>query len=124
MIPNTMDKEQVTQQTEAIVTLTKNAAEQIKQILANQPNAEGKTLRLFVEGGGCSGMQYGLAFDTPRPGDLPSESHGVTVMVDPASADLLRGAVIDYSFALLDGGFKISNPNARHSCGCGKSFGC
>ena len=67
-------------------------------------------------------MQYEMVFDQRRPDDLASEHHGVTVLVDPASAGYLRGAVIDFSDGLNESGFKISNPNARQSCGCGKSF--
>ena len=82
----------------------------------------GKTLRLFVEQGGCSGMQYSMIFDEPRPDDLPGQSQGVSVLVDPFSAKYLRGTVVDFSDSLTAGGFKISNPNARETCGCGKSF--
>jgi iron-sulfur cluster assembly accessory protein len=67
-------------------------------------------------------MQYGLVFDEPRPDDRVSESHGVTVLVDAVSAGYLQGAVVDFKDELNESGFKISNPNARQSCGCGKSF--
>jgi iron-sulfur cluster assembly accessory protein len=104
---------------EAVVSLTESAASQLKTLLTDQ---RGKTLRVYVEGGGCSGMQYGLVFDEKRDGDSISESHEVPVLVDEFSANYLRGAVIDFSDALTGGGFKISNPNAQQSCGCGKSF--
>src|SRR5215510_5757534 len=107
---------------EAVVRLTENAAEQVKTLLAEQPENAGKTLRIYVEDGGCSGMQYGLVFDQQRDGDTLNASHGVPVLVDEFSANYLRGVVIDFSDALTGGGFKISNPNAQHSCGCGKSF--
>lgn len=107
--------------TAPILTLTENAAEEIKNALA-QPENSGKTLRVFVEQGGCSGMQYSMTFDEKRPEDLMAEMHGVSVVVDPFSAKYLRGTVVDFSDALTGGGFKLSNPNARHSCGCGKSF--
>ena len=67
-------------------------------------------------------MQYGMVFDEVRDGDLASEHDGVTVLVDAFSADYLRGTVVDFSEALTGGGFKITNPNAKQSCGCGKSF--
>ena len=87
-----------------------------------KPENTGKTLRIFVEQGGCSDMQYGMVFDERRDGDLVADQHGVTVLVDTFSAQYLRGTVVDFSDALTGGGFKISNPNAKQSCGCGKSF--
>lgn len=107
--------------TTPIITLTENAAEEIKNAL-RQPENAGKILRIFVEQGGCSGMQYSMTFDEKRPDDLAAEMHGVSVVVDPFSAKYLCGTVVDFSDALTGGGFKLSNPNARHSCGCGKSF--
>lgn len=107
--------------TTPIIALTENAAAEIKNAL-RQPENAGKTLRIFVEQGGCSGMQYSMTFDEKRPDDLAAEMHGVFVVVDPFSAKYLRGTVVDFSDALTGGGFKLSNPNARHSCGCGKSF--
>ena len=79
-------------------------------------------MRFYVEQGGCSGMQYGMTFDEQRDGDRVSANDGVTILVDAISADFLRGTVVDFSDALTAGGFKISNPNAKESCGCGKSF--
>jgi iron-sulfur cluster assembly accessory protein len=109
-------------ETEAsVVTITESAAGQIKSMLASPENA-GKNLRVYVEGGGCSGLQYGMVFDEKRPDDVTSEFFGVAVLVDPFSANYLRGSVVDFSDSLTGGGFKISNPNARQSCGCGKSF--
>jgi iron-sulfur cluster assembly accessory protein len=104
-----------------VVSLTHSAAEETKALLAKPENA-GKTLRIFVEQGGCSGMQYGMVFDEKRDGDWVAEQHGVTVLVDVFSVQYLRGTVVDFSTALTGGGFKISNPNAKQSCGCGKSF--
>jgi iron-sulfur cluster assembly accessory protein len=106
---------------ELVVSLTSSAAEEVKSILT-QPENAGKTLRIYVEQGGCSGMQYSMIFDEKRPDDLSAEMHGVSVLVDPFSAKYLRGTVVDFSNALTGGGFKISNPNAKQSCGCGKSF--
>ncbi len=104
-----------------ILQVTPGAAEQVKSLLAKPENA-GKVLRVYIEQGGCSGMQYSMTFDESRPGDSRVEMHGVAVVVDEFSAQYLRGAVVDFSESLSTGGFKISNPNARQSCGCGKSF--
>jgi iron-sulfur cluster assembly accessory protein len=107
--------------TGSVVGLTARAAEECRSLLALPENA-GKNFRVYVEQGGCSGMQYGMVFDEKRDGDLASEQHGVEIVVDPISANYLRGTVVDFSDALVGGGFKISNPNAKQSCGCGKSF--
>jgi iron-sulfur cluster assembly accessory protein len=107
--------------TETILTLTPRAAAEVKDILTKPENA-GKNFRVFVEQGGCSGMQYGMVFDEQRDGDFTSEREGVTVVVDGISAPYLRGTVVDFSDELSGGGFKITNPNAKESCGCGKSF--
>jgi iron-sulfur cluster assembly accessory protein len=108
--------------TGSVISVTESAAGQIKHLLAEQPENAGKHLRVYVEEGGCSGMQYGMVFDEKRPDDLMAEAHGVTVLVDPFSAGHVRGSVLEFSDALTGGGFKITNPNARQSCGCGKSF--
>lgn len=108
--------------TESVVSLTEKAAAQIREMLANDPANAGKHLRVYIEPGGCSGLQYGMVFDERRADDAAVECHGLTVLTDPFSAGYLRGAVVDFSDALTGGGFKISNPNARQSCGCGKSF--
>ena len=104
-----------------LVSLTPAAAAEVKSMLAKPENAA-KQLRLYVEKGGCSGMQDGMTFDENRDGDLCVDEHGVEVLVDVFSADYLRGTQVDFSEALTAGGFKISNPNAKQSCGCGKSF--
>jgi iron-sulfur cluster assembly accessory protein len=106
---------------ESIIHVTPSAAEEVKSLLSKPENI-GKILRVYVEKGGCSGMQYSMVFDEKRPDDLAGEMHGVCVLVDPFSAQYIRGAVVDFSDSLTSGGFKISNPNARQSCGCGKSF--
>ena len=104
-----------------VVSLTPRAIEEVKSLLTLAENA-GKHMRFYVEQGGCSGMQYGMVFDESRDADLISDNAGVTVLVDPISADFLRGTVVDFSDELTGGGFKITNPNAKQSCGCGKSF--
>jgi iron-sulfur cluster assembly protein/iron-sulfur cluster insertion protein len=109
-------------QSDTILTITENAAGQIKTILTTEKENVGKHLRVYVEAGGCSGMQYGMVFDEKRDDDLTSEYFGVTVLVDPFSANYLRGSTIDFADGLNGAGFKIKNPNARQSCGCGKSF--
>lgn len=111
----------MTLNTEAILTLTPRAAAEIREILG-QPDNSGKIFRVFVEQGGCSGMQYGMVFDEQRDGDFVAEQEGVKMAVDAISARYLRGTVVDFSDALTGGGFKISNPNAKESCGCGRSF--
>ncbi|MBK8000712.1 MAG: iron-sulfur cluster assembly accessory protein [Verrucomicrobia bacterium] len=110
------------EQEQGFVSLTESAAQQIRSMLADQPENAGKILRIYVEGGGCSGMQYGMVFDEKRDNDRVSEFFGVSVLVDAVSAEYLQGAVVDFSDAMTGGGFKISNPNAKSSCGCGKSF--
>ena len=109
-------------QLQPVVSLTPSAADHVRSMLAEQPENAGKFLRVYVESGGCSGMQYGMVFDEKRPNDSVQEFFGVPVLVDPVSAEHLQGATIDYSDSLTGGGFKISNPKARSSCGCGKSF--
>src|SRR5258706_12726972 len=106
---------------ETVVGLTASAAEEVKSLLGKPENA-GKTLRVYVEQGGCSGMQYSMIFDEQRPDDLAGYMHGVSVLVDPFSAQYVRGAVVDFSDSLTAGGFKISNPNAQQSCGWCKAF--
>jgi iron-sulfur cluster assembly accessory protein len=108
--------------TEHVVTLTESAAQEVKARLAADPQGAGNGLRLFVEKGGCSGMQYGMVFDEKRPEDIEAAFFGVPVWVDAFSANYLRGSVVDFSDALTGGGFKITNPQAANSCGCGKSF--
>src|SRR6266540_477960 len=98
--------------TETIISLTAVAVEAVKS-LQSQPDHAGKFLRVYVEQGGCSGMQYGLVFDEKRDGDLTAAQDGVCVLVDPFSAKYVQGALVDFSDALTGGGFKISNPNAR-----------
>ena len=106
---------------ENVVSLTPAAVQQVKA-LQELPDNAGKSLRVYVEKGGCSGLQYGLVFDEKREGDLVTEQDGVTAIVDAFSADYLRGSTVDFSDALTAGGFKITNPKAKQSCGCGKSF--
>jgi iron-sulfur cluster assembly accessory protein len=104
-----------------LVSLTEAAATKIKQLLADETDVG--VLRIAIQGGGCSGFQYGLGFDTgAAEGDLELEQHGVTVVVDPFSAPYLRGAEVDYVDSIQAAGFAVNNPNAVASCGCGHSF--
>jgi len=104
------------------IILTESAASHISEMLVDDTTNTGKSLRVYVEGGGCSGLQYGMVFDETRDDDVVSEYFGVKVLTDKFSANYLSGCVIDYSDELIGGGFKIKNPNAESSCGCGKSF--
>jgi iron-sulfur cluster assembly accessory protein len=113
---------QLTTEGAPVLHITAQAATHIRSMQAEQPEHAGKPLRVYIENGGCSGLQYGLVFDEKRENDLVTDAHGVTVLVDAVSAEHLRGSTVDYSDALTGGGFKISNPNAKTSCGCGKSF--
>jgi len=105
------------------VVLTERAADKIKSLMAEEPEGEATVLRVAIQGGGCSGFEYALGFDQgAQAGDLERDWHGVTVVVDPFSAPYLRGAQIDFLETLQESGFKIDNPNATASCGCGHSF--
>ena len=104
-----------------MITLTENAATHVKRLLQEQ-DAQGKALRVYVEAGGCSGMEYGMAFDEKKADDAVIAQDGVEVLVDPMSANFLKGSVIDYVDSLQGSGFQIKNPNVHSSCGCGKSF--
>lgn len=105
-----------------LVALTADAAAKVRELLARQPEAAEQALRLGVQDGCCSGHQYALSFDRPRDGDYAVSSEGVTVIVDPESASLLRGSRIDFVLDLKHSGFKIENPHASKTCGCGQSF--
>ena len=105
------------------LTLTPSAAAKIQQLMAEEPVGEAEVLRVAIQGGGCSGFQYGLGFDQgATEGDITFEQHGVTVVVDPYSAPYLSGASVDYVDTIQQSGFAIENPNAVASCGGGHSF--
>src|SRR5437870_924125 len=108
-------------ETTPLMTVTTAAAEKIKQLLAEETDVS--VLRVAIQGGGCSGFQYGLGFDRGAvEGDHEFEINGVQVVVDPFSAPYLRGAEVDYVDSIQAAGFAINNPNAVSSCGCGHSF--
>ncbi len=105
------------------LTLTARAAEKVRGLMAAEPAGEAAVLRVAIQGGGCSGFEYALGFDrAAADGDLMLEQNGVTVVVDPFSAPYLKGATVDFLETLQESGFKIDNPNAVSSCGCGTSF--
>ena len=106
-----------------MITLSETGAEKVREFLAKQESAvETAGLRVGVRGGGCSGFQYALAFDSERPGDAVFEDHGLRILVDGPSVPYVRGAVVDYVEGLQGAGFKVDNPNVIAACGCGSSF--
>ncbi|MDE1821980.1 MAG: iron-sulfur cluster assembly accessory protein [Euryarchaeota archaeon] len=108
--------------TEVNLTITPSAREQLLKLRA-QAQAETKGLRLFVQGGGCSGLTYGMQFDDAGEGDQVLDvGDGLKVIIDPASAPVLNGVTVDFLLSLEASGFKIKNPNAKSTCSCGKSF--
>ena len=105
-----------------VLTITPVAVQTIKALLEEKQLTD-HGLRVFVAGGGCSGMQYGMAFENnPQPFDAIFEVEGIRIIVDPTSMQYIRGATVDFVESLMGGGFRIENPNAVSSCGCGSSF--
>ena len=105
------------------ITVTENAATKLGDVMTQKGMAETHGLRVFVKGGGCGGMQYGMTFDEQaREDDQVFEESGLRVFVDPTSMFYIEGATIDYVDNLMGGGFHIDNPQATSSCGCGSSF--
>jgi iron-sulfur cluster assembly protein len=104
------------------INLTSAAASAVRDLLAKR-NLSGYALRVFVAGGGCSGFQYGMALEANiRDNDFRYEHEGIEVVVDDVSMRYLNGATIDFVESVMGSGFKIENPNAVSSCGCGSSF--
>jgi iron-sulfur cluster assembly accessory protein len=107
----------------SLVQVSESAAGQIKRLLDAEGKAATHALRMKVIGGGCSGLQYQLMFDDQaKPNDHTVDASGVRVVVDEKSALYLVGTTLDYVDTLMESGFKIQNPNAKNSCGCGQSF--
>ena len=105
-----------------MINVSETAATKINELLSEE-NKAGSGLRVFVQGGGCSGFQYGLMIEEAGGvGDQVYESNGVKLLVDPISARYLRGAEVDFVDNITGGGFTIKNPNAKSTCGCGSSF--
>ena len=113
----------VTTPVPGFMTVTEAAASQIKELLSEEGKHD-SGLRVFVQGGGCSGFQYGLMIEEGGAGvgDLAFESNGVRLFVDPVSISYLKGAEVDFVDTITGGGFTIRNPNASSTCGCGSSF--
>lgn len=104
-----------------MLVITEAAATQVKQMMEDE--ADAKFLRVGVQGGGCSGLSYGMGFDTEKTeDDTLLEVEGIEVLVDKESEAMLKGTTIDYKENMMGGGFTIDNPNAVASCGCGSSF--
>ncbi|HAJ04978.1 MAG TPA: iron-sulfur cluster assembly accessory protein [Chloroflexi bacterium] len=111
-----------TQEKNLEINLTSNARQHLSKLMKER-NLHDHGLRVFVSGGGCSGMQYGMAMENEsREFDTVIEDHGVKVFIDPTSLMYMRGSSIDYVDSLMGGGFSIDNPQAVASCGCGHSF--
>jgi iron-sulfur cluster assembly accessory protein len=105
-----------------MINVTDAAFRRLHDLITENPEYRDKGLRIFVETGGCAGMQYGMEFDDAKQGDRRIEQDGVEVLIDAYSADFLTGATVDYLEGLTGAGFKITNPNVARSCGCGSSF--
>jgi iron-sulfur cluster assembly accessory protein len=106
-----------------MINVSETAAAKISELLTEE-NKAGSGLRVFVQGGGCSGFQYGLMIEENGQGvgDQVYESHGVKLFVDPISIQYLKNAEVDFVDTVSGGGFTIKNPNAKSTCGCGQSF--
>jgi iron-sulfur cluster assembly protein len=105
-----------------MITLTERAAAELKRLLAAKGETEGSGLCLAVRKGGCAGWQYEMRVGQPSEGDVLVEDHGTRVIVAADSVERLRGCEVDFSDDLTDSGFKVHNPRAARSCGCGTSF--
>ena len=104
------------------ITVTEQAAKKIKEFMQEEAESP-QYLRLYVQGGGCSGLSYGMGFETKaEDDDLVIEENGVKMVIDSHSIDHLNGANVDYIESLMGSGFKINNPNVTKSCSCGHSF--
>lgn len=101
--------------------MTESAAAQVKA-MREKAGEDSRLLRVLVEQGGCSGLEYGMSFDEPKPDDQIVESQGIKILIDPASAVHLQGCSIKFDDGLHGKGFEVINPNAKNTCGCGKSF--
>ena len=111
-----------TEQKQKLITVTPKAAAKIKEFM-NEEAEKPEYLRVYVQGGGCSGLSYGMGFEkAPDEDDTIIEEQGVKVLVDSYSQDSLKGANVDYVESLMGSGFKINNPNVTKSCSCGHSF--
>jgi iron-sulfur cluster assembly protein len=105
----------------SIISMTPAAADKVRELLA-QENDPSLGLRIFVAGGGCSGLQYGMTLDEQQEGDTIIAQEGFNVLVDEMSIGYITGSEVDYVDSLMGAGFTVNNPNAVSSCGCGHSF--
>lgn len=105
-----------------MLSMSEKAVEKVKFYASQMPEARGKALRIFVQSGGCCGLQYGFTFDDFQDGDTVVEATDLKVLVDPMSAPYLVGASVDFVEDGEASGFVVDNPNAQ-SCGCGSSCG-
>lgn len=122
MTDQVLEREAVEIDIEEMVTLTPSAVQAVRDLLAKR-QLSGYALRVFVSGGGCSGLQYGMALEgNIRDEDFTRDFEDVKVVVDEVSINYLRGATVDYIENVMGSGFKIENPNAVSACGCGSSF--
>jgi iron-sulfur cluster assembly protein len=112
----------MTESSESAIILTEIAAEKIAELLGDQTEGEEQALRVAVRGGGCSGFQYALAFDSITEDDHVFEHRGVAVIVDKVSMQFVFGSEVDYVEGLTGAGFQVNNPNVVAACGCGSSF--
>ncbi|CAM3723744.1 HesB/IscA family protein [Alicyclobacillus pomorum] len=104
-----------------MITVTDSAAEKLREMMAGRGEDE-SALRIYVKPGGCSGFSYGMALDGPKPSDLQYNINGILVLVDKDSLELIDGSEVDYVDDFTGQGFRILNPNATSTCGCGSSF--
>ena len=105
----------------SIINMTPAAADKVRELLA-QENDPSLALRVFVAGGGCSGLQYGMTLDEEQEGDTIIAISGFNILIDEMSMGYIDGSEIDYVDSLMGAGFTVNNPNAVSSCGCGHSF--
>ncbi|MBI1909650.1 MAG: iron-sulfur cluster insertion protein ErpA [Deltaproteobacteria bacterium] len=105
-----------------VLQLTQKAIEKVKYFASQDPEAGKKGFRVYVQGGGCSGFQYGFNFDERRDGDTVVTASDIEVLVDPTSLPYLKGSTVDFMDDFRGSGFNVTNPNAKASCGCGTSF--
>jgi iron-sulfur cluster assembly accessory protein len=105
-----------------MIHVTDNAVSHLRSLLAEQPEPTGKGLRVQVAKGGCSGLQYEMSLDQWQEGDAVVERDEMQFLIDSESADFLRDATLDFEDGLTGAGFRIVNPNAARTCGCGTSF--
>ena len=111
-----------TDEAKPLLLMTDAAIEKVKYFATSMPDSQNKPLRIFVQGGGCSGFQYGFQFDEKRDGDTAWEQGGVSIVVDSQSAMYLKDCTVNYVEDFRGAGFSVENPNATGGCGCGKSF--